>query len=130
MNDESSKSNQRNKYDLEERTATLGERIIVLAKKIPYTEINKPLMSQLVRAATSIGANYMEADVAESKKDFQHKIGICKKETKETLHWLRLIAFGNATLKAECDRLKTETHELLLIFAAILNKCKINSLKN
>lgn len=118
------------KYDLEERTAILGEQVILLAKKIPYSEINKPLISQLVRSAASIGANYMEADVAESKKDFQHKIGICKKETKETLHWLRLVAFNNTNLKVDCDRIKSETHELLLIFASILNTCKVNALKN
>jgi len=122
-------TNSKKKYDLEERTAVLGEQIILLAKKLPYNEINKPLMSQLIRSATSIGANYMEADVAESKKDFQHKIGICKKETKETLHWLRLILFANVNLKTECEKLKNETHELLLIFASILNKCKMNSLK-
>jgi len=130
MSDLSPNAPQKRKYDLEERTAILGEQVILLAKKIPYSEINKPLISQLIRSATSIGANYMEADVAESKKDFQHKIGICKKETKETLHWLRLVTFANSSFKADCDKLKVETHELLLIFASILNTCKINALKN
>lgn len=65
------------------------------AKSLPETSVNRPLISQLVRAGTSIGANYMEADAAESKKDFQHKIGLCKKEAKETMHWLRMIAAVN-----------------------------------
>ncbi|MDE1988432.1 MAG: four helix bundle protein, partial [Patescibacteria group bacterium] len=68
-----------NKYDLEERTAMLGEEIIKFTKKISDSTINKPLISQIIKSATSIGANYCEADDAESKKDFKHKIGICKK---------------------------------------------------
>ena len=75
-----------NKYDLEERTAKFGEEIIKFAKKIPENSITKSLISQLVKAGTSVGANYCEADDAESKKDFKHKIGICKKEDRETKH--------------------------------------------
>ena len=74
-NDEMTKS----KYDLEERTAKFGEEIIKFAKKIPINPVTKSLIPQLVKAGTSIGANYCEADDAESKKDFEHKIGICKK---------------------------------------------------
>jgi len=77
------------KYDLEERTAKFGENIIKFAKKIPKTSVTLPIIPQLVKAGTSVGANYCEADDAESKKDFKHKIGICKKETRETKHWLR-----------------------------------------
>ncbi len=80
------------KYDLEERTAKFGENIIGFTRTISRDAINSPLISQLVRSATSIGANYMEADGAESKQDFRHKIAICKKESKETRHWLRMIA--------------------------------------
>lgn len=110
------------KYDLEERTAKFGEAIIVFANTLAKNPINAPLISQLVRSSTSIGANYMEADVAESKKDFSHKIGICKKEAKETTHWLRMIATANPTLKDQCRKYWSEAHELLLIFSAILNK--------
>ena len=67
------------KYDLEDRTARFGENIIKFAKKIPKSPITIPLISQLVKAGTSVGANYCEADCAESKKDFEHKLGICKK---------------------------------------------------
>jgi len=112
--------NDKKKYDLEERTAQFGEAIIELAKTFPQDPINNPLISQIVRAATSIGANYMEADGAESKKDFQHKISICKKESKETKHWLRMIAKANPGRQAECQKLLMETHELTLIFSSIL----------
>ena len=110
------------KYDLEERTQKFGADAIEFAKRLPLNIINNPLISQFVRSATSIGANYMEADVAESKKDFIHKIGICKKEAKETLHWLRMIAVSNADKKDECRTLWKEAHELVLIFSAINKK--------
>ncbi len=70
------------KYDLEERTAKFGENIINFCKKIPRSPINDPLITQLTKAGTSVGANYSEADDAESKNDFRHKIGICKKESR------------------------------------------------
>jgi len=66
-------------YNLEERTAKFGENIIEFAKKIPKNSITLPLISQLVRAGTSVGSNYCEADEAESGKDFKHKLGIAKK---------------------------------------------------
>jgi len=112
--------NDKRKYDLEERTAQFGEAIIELVKTFPPNPINSPLVSQIVRAATSIGANYMEADGAESKKDFQHKISICKKEAKETKHWLRMIAKANPGRRDECQRLQREAQELTLIFSSIL----------
>jgi four helix bundle protein len=89
-------------------------------KALPQDPINNPLISQIVRAATSIGANYMEADGAESTKDFQSKISICKKESKETKHWLRMIAKANPGRQAECQKLSGEAHELSLIFSSIL----------
>jgi four helix bundle protein len=85
----------RKKHDLEERTARFGEPIIELVKTVCQNTINSPLISRIIRAATSVGANYMEADGAESKKDFRHKISSCKKEAKETKHWLRMIAKAN-----------------------------------
>jgi four helix bundle protein len=62
----------------------------------------------------------MEADGAESRKDFQHKISICKKEAKETLHWLRMIAKADPGRRDECQQLLKEAHELTLIFSSIL----------
>lgn len=110
------------KYDLAERTSTFGARVIVFLKKIKETNINRSVINQLVRSSTSIGANYMEADCAESKKDFIHKIGICKKEAKETTHWFHMLATANPELQAECRQLWKEAHELTLIFSAIAKR--------
>lgn len=111
-------------YNLEERTAKFGEDIIKFAQKIPKNSITIPLISQLVRAGTSIGANYSEADDAESKKDFHHKIGICKKEARESKHWLRMIAVAVPELKDEARILWQEAKELNLIFNSIRIKLK------
>ncbi len=107
-------------YDLEERTARFGEDIIVFAKTVIKDEVTRPLISQLVRAGTSVGANYMEADGAESKKDFIHKIAICKKESKETKHWLRMIAKADTSKNSDCKKLWIEAKELTLIFSSIV----------
>jgi len=109
------------KYDLEERTARFGENILGLAKNIIENAITWPLISQLVKSGTSIGANYCEADDAESRKDFKHKIGICKKESRETKHWLRLLGVAVPQLKQAIDPLWQEAKELNLIFNAIIN---------
>jgi four helix bundle protein len=79
-------------FDLEERTAALGEAVIEFCLGLPFNPVAAPVISQLVRAATSIGANYCEADDAESKKDFRHKIALCRKESRETKYWCRMIA--------------------------------------
>ena len=109
------------KYDLVERTAKFGENIIEFCKELPDNPINRILIGQAVRSGTSIGANYMEADAAASKKDFRHKIGLCKKESKETMHWLRMMSKANPDKKDRCIKLYKEAHELALIFSSILN---------
>ncbi len=115
--DQNSKSK---KYGLGERCSKFGEEIILFCKTIKESNINKSIINQLIRSGTSIGANYMEADCAESKKDFYHKIGICKKESKESTHWLRMLATSEQHLKANCRRLWQEAHELTLIFSTII----------
>lgn len=85
-------STHKHNYDLEERTALFGERIIDLCKETPRNDIVTPIIKQLVRSGTSIGANYMEANGASSKKDFRNKIFICKKESQETKYWIRMLA--------------------------------------
>ena len=109
----------RQKFDLEERTAIFGEQVIEFARSLPKNEITRPLITQLVKCSTSIGANYMEADGAESKRDFRHKIALCKKESKETKHWLRMIAKANPSKKEDCKKLWSEAQELTLIFSSI-----------
>ena len=116
-------------YNLEERTAKFGEEIIEFCQSLLKNVINLPIISQLVKAGTSIGANYMEADGAESGRDFKHKIAICKKEAKEVKHWLRMAAKANPDKAEECRQLWKEAHELSLIFSSILRtKRKKNNL--
>ncbi len=122
MSNQIQNPNKEKKYDLKERTSKFGKEVIWFLKTLSYNPINTPLISQLVRSATSIGANYMEADVAESKKDFQHKIAISKKEAKETIHWLQMIEAANNNVEEQCKRFSQEAHELVLIFSAILRK--------
>ena len=106
-------------YDLEERTAKFGENIIVLCKNISRTDITSLLIRQIIRSGTSIGANYMEANGASSKKDFRNKIFICKKETQETKHWLRMLAKAQEENKTEIRKLWQEAKELSMIFHSI-----------
>jgi len=120
MPSKSQNPNEIREYDLEERTARFGEAIIQLVRGLRQDAVNTPLIGQLVRAGTSVGANYMEADGAESRKDFRHKIALCKKESKETKHWLRMLANANPGTLNECLRLLQEAQELSLIFSSIL----------
>ena len=117
-------SSDKKKFDLEERTAKFGESVIEFAKKIPSNPINNPLITQFVKSGTSIGANYCEADSAESRKDFEHKMGICKKETKETRYWLRMIAKACFNLQDEARFMWKEANELLLIFSTIIRNSR------
>lgn len=112
------------KYDLEKRTAKFGEEAITFCKKIKQDIITKSLISQLVRSSTSIGANYMEANGASSKKDFRNKIHICKKETQETKHWLHMISVACPETTVNARKLWKEGQELTLIFGKIISKLK------
>ena len=112
------------KYDIEERTAKFGEQIIDFVKTIKESSINSPLIKQIVRSASSIGANYCEANNSSSKKDFRNKIFICKKEASETKHWLRMIARANQEKKSECKLLWKEANELTMIFSKIVSSLK------
>ncbi len=134
-NENDKSENKKKIYDLEERTAKFGEDVIRFCKKIPRNEITIPLITQLIKAATSVGANYCEADDAESNVDFKHKIGICKKESRESKHFIRMIVVAVSDLKPELieegRRLWKEAKELNLIFNKIFRdvKNKINDNK-
>ncbi len=118
-------------YDLEKRTKEFSKEIIAFLKQIKKDEINRNLISQLIRAATSVGANYCEANAACSKKDFKNKIFICRKEIQETLYWLELIAKSNPEEKEQLKRLWKEAKELTLIFNKITSSLREGkSLKN
>lgn len=112
------------KYDLEERTAQFSEKIINLCKKVPKNIITNPIIDQLLRSGTSMGANYYEANGASSKRDFKNKIFICKKEGKETKYWLRLLAKAEQQFAEECRILWREAQELTLIFSKIATNTK------
>jgi len=114
------------KYDLEERTAKFAEAVITLVLKLPKTPVNKRIIEQLVGSSGSIAANYCEAIEGESKKDFVHKIGICKKEIKETKLWLRLLAKAQPEMSDDLKTLWKEAQELLLIFSKIVISSRIS----
>ena len=118
------------KYDLEERTAKFGENVITFCARLPNNSILSPLINQLVRSATSVGANYCEATEAESRKDIINKIGLSKKEVKETKHWLRLLAKSNSEKKEDIRKLWKEAHELLLISSKIIKSSKSKRVEN
>lgn len=107
-------------FDLLDRTASFGEKCIDFAKMVPKNTITFPLINQFIRSGTSVGANYCEADHAESRKDFEHKLGICKKEASETKYWIRMLVRAEPSLKPEAVVLWKEADELRRIFLAII----------
>ena len=112
-------------YDLEERTIKFAEIILDLSKKVPQNPLTVPIITQLIKAGTSIGANYAEANGASSKKDFKNKIFICKKEARETKYWLRLLSRAVPELKGECAICFREAQEITLIFSKIAQSTKV-----
>ena len=106
-------------FDLEERTAKFGESVIAFVKRAPVNCVTESLIRQLVDAGTSVGANYCEADDAGSKKEFRYRISVCKRESRESKHWLRLIAAAAPEFKNEARTLWVEAKELNLIFGSI-----------
>ena len=112
------------KYNLEERTTKFGEEVIDLAKKIPVNYVSKRLIPQLIASGTAVGANYCEADCAESNKDFIHKMSIANKEAKESKYFLRMGARVYPNCSKEARRLWKEAYELNLIFTSIIRKSK------
>lgn len=112
------------KYDLEERLARFGENVIDLCKVIEQNIITRPIISQLIRSAVSIGANYMEANGAISKRDFSNKIHISKKEAQETKHLLRMLLRCVPNHAEKISILSDECRQLVLIFQSITMKIK------
>ena len=105
---------------------SLRSKSSIFARKFRKILSPDPIINQLIRAGTSIGANYCEADEASSKKDFLNKVFIAKKETKETKYWLRVIAYAVSDTKSAATVLWKEAQELNLIFAAIIRNTKAN----
>jgi len=110
------------RFDLEERTGRFGEAVIAFAKKVPVNLVTTPLIPQLVDSGPSVGSNYCEADDAGSKKEFPYRISLCKRESRETKHWLRMIVSAHPELRDDAAKLWIEAKELNLIFAAIFRR--------
>ena len=108
---------------LEDRTATYAIRVFKFLRELPYDVAVKVIAYQLGKSASSIGANYHEANRAESRDDFAHKISIALKEANESLYWFKVVEglFGKA---AATDVLKNETIELRNILQSILKSAK------
>ena len=105
--------------DLEERPARFGEAIIDFEKTIPQNPVTNRIITQVVGAGTSVSANYVEADDAVSKKEFLKSIGTCRKEARETKHFLRMAVRAVPELKPEARKVWVEARELHLIFSRI-----------
>jgi len=108
------------KYDLEDRTLRFSKGCIDLCKLLIRDTINIELVSQLIRASSSVGANYREANDSTTKKDFYHRIGICRREAKESKYWLELLLHSNQKFSDKMDPLIDEALQLARIFASII----------
>lgn len=106
-------------FDLEERTFVFAKDVRAFAKTLPKTLSNIEDCRQLIRSSGSVGANYIEANEALSKKDFVMRLKICRKEAKESRYFLRLLEVSS---EAERERLMGESKELMLIFNAVIHK--------
>jgi four helix bundle protein len=111
-----------NQYDLEEKTLKFAQTVIKYIEKLPKTLTNIEVSKQLIRAAGSVGANYIEANEALGRKDFIMKIKTCKREAKESSYWLKLTKFQEVDQERGC--LIQETTELMKIFGSIIEKSK------
>jgi four helix bundle protein len=112
-------------YDLEERTYQFAKDVRLFVKTLPRTIANIEDGKQLIKASGSVGANYIEANEALSKKDFKMRTKICRKEAKESAYWLRLIyETNNLENSDDALYLMQEANELKKIFSSILEKSK------
>jgi len=114
------------KYDLEERLLEYAARVVRLVEKLPTTRAGNHVAGQLLRSGTSPLPNHGEAQAAESRKDFVHKLKICHKELKESRRWLRLVQRVPLLRPANVQPLVDETEELVRIFGASLRTARNN----
>lgn len=115
-------------YDLENRTLAFAKRVISFVNALERTITNREIGKQLIRSAGSVGANYIEANEALSRKDFLMRAKICRKEAKETCYWLKLI-ICNGDLEPERQSLLKEATEIKKIFGSIVVKTEIKKTK-
>lgn len=108
-------------YNLEERTLLFAKSVIDFVGRIPKTLANSEIARQLVRSAGSVGANYIEANEAVSKKDFLLRVKISRKEAKESCYWIKLLTIADG-LAAQQAGLLQESTEIMKIFSSIIEK--------
>ena len=106
--------------DIGERLIKVAVRVVKLVEVLPRTTAGKTLGSQVLRSATSAGANFEESRGAESKKDFEHKLGIVLKELRETCYWLRIISAAGLVRPARLSGLTDEVEERCRVIASSL----------
>jgi len=112
------------RYDLEERTLKFARNVVNFVNALPKTVASVEIMKQVVRSSGSVGANYIEANEALSKKDFAMRIKICRKEAKESRYWLNLLETKVEDSENKRQSLINEATELMKIFGAIVEKVK------
>lgn len=112
--------------ELEERLRNFAINIVRLVKKLPKSEENRIFGHQLIRSASSIGANYAEARYAHTKQDFIHILNISRKESSESLYWLELTLAVNPSFKKDIINLIEEARQLLKIFISSVKTSKEN----
>jgi four helix bundle protein len=112
------------RYDLEERTLRFAQGVMDFVRILPRTLVNGEVTKQIIRSSSSVGANYIEANEALSRKDFAMRIKICRKEAKESCYWLKLVEVNGEDLEKRRQTQITEATELMKIFGAILEKVK------
>jgi four helix bundle protein len=115
------------KCELQRRTKAFALKIIQFVSNVPVNKVGDVLGYQVLKSGTAIGANYREANRAESRKDFIHKIGIVEKEASETQYWLELLEESGIGTVTERQWLLRESGQLVAIFTRIGKTAKSNS---
>ena len=110
--------------DLSDRTFDFALRVVRLIAKLPRIKVADVLGNQLLRAGTSVGANWQEAVAASSQADFSYRVSVCEREARESNYWLRLLQSAQVLDDPEIPALTQESRELVAIFTSIGRKSK------
>lgn len=125
MNDKNKKP-----QDITERAFNFAVRVLKMTVILPKSQINAVLINQIIRSATSIGANIEEGRGAHTKTDFTYSMNVAKKEARETIYWLRLIAEMSPRIASRLQLLLQENEEIIKILTAIVKTAKPRKFKD
>ena len=117
------------KFDLEDRLVDYASSVVELTEALPNTRAGNHFAGQLLRSGTSPAPNYGEAQAAESRRDFVHKLGICLKELRESRIWLRIVQRRTMLKASVVEPVLRETEELIRIFKTSIATAKRNETK-